>query len=195
MRRAVPILLSLFLSAIATNSYAVNILINPGFETGQLDPWFNSNDFCSGCSWSVSIDTPHSGVNDARVKGNRLLEQDFAPTDVSLISEVSLWLRMPGNGIAAVYFLYSDLSTEQNIVSPTADWQKFDMTSFLDAGKSLAGFGVYGCSGCAEPGFTFADDFVVNAGAAIPEPGTLALMAIGGGVLGARRRRRDSQTR
>jgi hypothetical protein len=200
MKRALPVLLGILLSAVATKSYAVNILINPGFESSPdaLDPWFNSNDFCSGCTWSVSQNTPHDGLNDAVVNGNRLLEQDFAPVDTSSITEASLWLRMPvretGNeSKAAIYFLYGDGTSEQNIVFLVQDnsWQKFDVTSFLDAGKTLAGFGVYGCTGCQEPSITYADDFVVDAGAApVPEPGTLALVGVGGAWLAARRRRR-----
>jgi hypothetical protein len=203
MKRALPVLLGIVLSAVATKSYAVNILINPGFESSPdaLDPWFNSNDFCSGCTWSVSQVTPHAGDNDAVVNGNRLLEQDFAPVDTADISEASLWLRMPvretgSSSIAAVFFRYGDGTTEENIMTLVQDnsWQKFDVTSFLDAGKTLVGFGVYGCSGCDAPSITYADDFVVDAGAApVPEPGTLTLVGIGGAWLAARRRRRNGQ--
>jgi PEP-CTERM motif len=191
MRRGGSILLTVVLSAFAANSYAVNILFNEGFETGALAPWSNSTDFCGGCTWSVSAALPHTGVYSATVDGNRLLEQVFAPTPVALISEASLWLRMPGVGIAAVYFGYSDSSYTENIVNPTADWTKFDVTALLDAGKSLVSFGVYGCSGCNDPSTTFADDFVVDSSAApVPEPGTALLMGVGASVLAARRRRR-----
>ena len=164
----------------ATSALAdTNVLSNPGLESGALSPWFNSNDLCSGCTWSVTSSDAHSGTYSAVVSGNRLLEQDFSPIADSSISEVSLWLKMPDTGIAAVYFLYSDSTTAQNIMTlASGDWTYFNMTSFLDPGKSLAGFGVYGCSGCPGISTTFADDFVVNANA-VPEPGSMALLGSG----------------
>jgi hypothetical protein len=179
------------LLALALNGYAGNILVNPGFETGVLSPWFNSNDFCGGCTWAVTAADAHTGGFSAEVSGNRLLEQDFAAVPTSMITEVSLWLRMPETGIAAVYFLYSDASTEENTVSPGEGWAKFDMTAFLDPGKSLAGFGVYGCSGCAGASITRADDFVVDTAAGVPEPSTWLLLGSAGAGLGLLKLRRN----
>jgi hypothetical protein len=179
-KRSVIILFSLAL--LATSAFAGNILINPGFESGALTPWFNSNDFCSGCTWSVTNSDAHSGTYSATVIGNRLLEQDFAPVSTSQITDVSLWLRMPDTGIAAIAFLYSDSTEDDNIVTVSETWGEFDMTSFLAPSKSLAGIGVYGCSGCGGLGQTFADDFVVETSTGVPEPATGALL--GTGVLG-----------
>lgn len=175
--------LALSLMMLAGSAFAGNILVNPGFEDGVLAPWFNSNDFCGGCTWAVTSSDSHSGKFSAFVSGNRLLEQDFSPIADSSITEASLWLKMPDTGVAAIYFLYSDATTEENVVSVGSDWTKFDMTSFLDVGKSLAGIGVYGCTGCAGHSLTFADDFVVNSGGGVPEPGTLVML--GSGILGA----------
>jgi hypothetical protein len=170
----------------AVNALADNVLVNPGFESGALAPFFNSNDFCGGCTWSVTNTDFHTGSYSAFVVGNRLLEQDFTPVSTSLIDEVSLWLKMPGTGIAAVYLLYSDATTSENVMDVPAAWTEFDMTSYLAPGKSLTGFGVYGCSGCGGGGQTFADDFVVST--AVPEPSTLSLLGLVVAALGLVRR-------
>jgi hypothetical protein len=178
----------LCLVLMAPNAFAGNILVNPGFESGSLPPWFNSNDFCGGCTWEATTADAHAGSYSAWVSGNRLLEQDFAPTSTALISEVSLWLKMPDTGVAAIFFRYSDSSTEENIFSITSDWTQFNVTSYLDAGKSLAGFGVYGCSGCGGRSTTFADDFVVATGS-VPDAGS-SLFLLGLGLVGLRAWRR-----
>ena len=172
----------------APNAFAANILVNPGFESSALPPWFNSNDFCAGCTWATTTADAHAGSYSAWVDGNRLLEQDFAPTSTALITEASMWLKMPDTGIAAIFFLYGDATTEENTFSITSSWTKFDVTSYLDAGKSLAGFGVYGCSGCAGGSTTFADDFVVNT-SSVPDAGS-SLLLLGMGLAGLRAWRR-----
>jgi len=101
------------------NAFAANILTNPGFEDGALTPWVNSNDFCSGCTWSVSSAEAHGGTKSATVVGNRLLTQSFAAIATSSISEASLWLKaVPGiSTIAAVNFSYSDATFEENVMT------------------------------------------------------------------------------
>lgn len=187
-----------YLILFAGTGFAANILVNPGFETGALAPWFNSTDFCGGCTWSVTSSDSHTGTFSAMVSGNRLIEQDFDPVSTALITEVSLWLRMPGGptAIAAVFFKYSDSSTEENIVTLlTTGWTQFDVTAFLDPGKSLSGVGVFGCTGCGGGSTTFTDDWIVDAPVGVPEPSaTWALVALGStmSALFAPRRRRQA---
>lgn len=172
--------LAFCLVLVAANGFAGNVLVNPGFETGALPPWANTYDFCSGCTWAVTAADSHTGLYSAFVSGNRGLEQDFAAIPDPLITEASLWLKMPDGGVAAIFFLYSDATYAQNIVTVGNTWSFFDVTTFLDPTKSLVSFGVFGCSGCAGTSQTFADDFTVNA---TPEPGTMVML--GTGLMGA----------
>lgn len=185
--RAVVVAASMLLIPLVSESPAVNVLSNAGFESGALAPWVNDLDFCGGCTWSVTSADAHSGTFSAVVVGNRLLTQAFAGIDTDLITETSLWLRSSASAIAAVRFEYSDGSSEEHIVSFGTAWTQFDLISFLDPGKLLTEFGVFGCSGCS--GNTFADDFVVEV-RGVPLPATLALLALGAGGLGLTLRKR-----
>jgi len=142
------VILALLLAS--TSAFGANILSNPGFETGVLGPWTNDTDFWGGCVWGVDGADAHSGTQSAFVDGNRLILQTFAPILVSDILEASFWAQHPGSvvgGHVAVFFGYSDLSSEEVLVrtSSTA-WEFFNVTSDLDAGKSLVGFGIFGHS-------------------------------------------------
>jgi hypothetical protein len=189
------IAIGLLLTALCGGAAAANILINAGFETGSLPPWANTTDFCEGCVWSVTTGDAHSGSHSATAAGNRLLEQTFTAVDGTWILEVSLWLRMPDSGVAAVFFGYSDDSVDDFLFEVGSDWTKFDVTSFLNTGKALVRFGVYGCGACDGSSRTFADDFLVDVdlpdqGPAneIPEPAAFLLTGAGLAALGALRR-------
>ena len=172
------------LAILASSAFGGNILGNPGFETGDLPPWSNAMDFCDGCLWSVTGVDAHTGAFSATVSGDRQLEQNFAGIPAASIIEASLWLRMPSTGVAAVFFVYDDSTYAENLVDVGEGWGNFDMTSFLDHAKTLIGFGVWGCSECAGSSITFADDFVVDASPAVPEPSTWLLLGFGGAALG-----------
>ena len=184
------LILALLLAS--TSAFGANILSNPGFETGVLSPWTNGSDFCGGCVWGVDGADAHSGTQSAFVDGNRLMLQTFTAIAVSDILEASFWAKHPASvSGAAMYvsFDYSDATSNGFIISTTSsDWEFFNVTSNLAAGKSLVSFGVYGNSG------TLArfDDALIDVGVpAVPEPTTWTLLAAGL-VLAGWRKRRDA---
>lgn len=165
----------------------MNIVENPGFETGALAPWFQDKNFCSSpCeNWNVTSADAHSGNFSATDVGNIEIRQNFSATPTNTISQVSFWLKHPdGSSPAFVDLFYSDnIDTGFTVPTTTNDWQFFDVTADLASGKSLTGFSIFGFSGGGITQRTFLDDVTINAGiAAVPEPQSVLLLA--GGLLG-----------
>jgi hypothetical protein len=182
---------TLALAALLTGSaFAGELLVNGGFESGVLSPWFNARDFCGvNCvPWNVNTMNPHSGMFSAMDVGNIELRQNFTPTPASMITSVTFWVNSTA-GADAVDFFYTDNSDEEFVVFSTPGvWNFEDVTADLDPGKTLSGFSIFG----ADPGFTtFFDDASIMANVATtPEPGTLVMLGSGAlGLLGAIRRR------
>ena len=48
-----------------TNSATPNLLVNPGFETGSLTPWQQTNNICQIGGWCTWGPCPHGGAKDA----------------------------------------------------------------------------------------------------------------------------------
>lgn len=132
-----------------------NILVNPGFETGAMDPWYQ--DAGSGPEpWNVTNAEAHTGSYSATDVGNQRIRQDFDPFPTADITEVSFWVMQPGGDDAgttgyAGWFRYQDGSSEQVGTTFTPgglpEWTLVNMTAYLDPAKNLVAFGVWGYSG------------------------------------------------
>ena len=163
------------LASIAGVASAQNILVNAGFETGVLDPWYASNN-----NPFVTSDEAHSGTYSVAAFGSDEVRQDFAAIAATTITEVSVWIKRAGGPFDQYTFYYSDGSSVNHLLSGQGDdWQQFDLTSNLDLSKELTGFSIFGTSS----GPAYMDDFVIT-----PAPASIALMGLGG--LAATRRRR-----
>lgn len=194
-RRWAAVAVASTLFAAGPGAHAANILANAGFETGGLSPWYQSIDGGGAVNWGVDTLDSHSGTYSAVDDGNKELQQDFAATAASSITQVSFWMRHPNEGTApmAYDFFYSDhTSQEFSLFSSSTNWQFFDVTSQLDTSKSLTGFGLWGYySGAGTGQVTRYDDVTINVGGgAVPEPESWALMIGGLGLAGAALRRR-----
>jgi PEP-CTERM motif len=174
-----------FIAAVsaAPGALATEILVNPGFETGSLGPWFAAQG-----SPVISSAEAHSGSFSVSAFSGDLIEQNFTPIATSLVTDVSFWAQRSGGPFDMVELLYADGTSTAFAVSnfSTSNWTFFDVTSHLATGEDLSGIGVWGTS----PGPAYLDDFTVNANTTtVPEPGTLALLSLGVVGLGLHRRR------
>ncbi|MCB8952536.1 MAG: hypothetical protein H6650_11030 [Ardenticatenales bacterium] len=146
--------------AVAPAAPAAEVLQNPGFETGVLAPWYTTNN-----QWSVINSGCQSGSYCATDIGNYWIQQDFAGIPGTQITSIAFWSRQPEAAIQAVDLLYSDGTYYENIVFPTADWQRFDVTSWLDPNKTLTGIRLWGYSGGGgDPDVTVIDNVSVIGG-------------------------------
>ncbi len=178
-----------FLAFAATVASAVNLINNPGFETGSLSSW-TLNDNSSGTNWHIANDHVHTGRYSAEVTGNALIEQTFAPTATASITEVSAWVKQDPGALFIIDLLYTDGSDTLFFATPTeTDFEKYDLTSMLDPGKFLTTLQVYGYDG-GENGPTWLDDVTVGV-QPTPEPATVA--ALGLGVVAFVKRRKNAR--
>jgi hypothetical protein len=162
------------------------IILNGSFETDALSPWVQ--DQGSG-NWSITSGHAQSGSYSASDQGNAELKQSFTPVPDSTIASLSFWLEHPAAGVTtnAVVFYYSDGTTAVNDVTTTnMSFDFFDVTSLLNASKSLDAIGIWGTSS----GVTYLDTVSLTLGTtSLPEVPALLMLAGPLVVVGVLRRR------
>jgi hypothetical protein len=160
---------------------AANVLVNPGFETGTLNPWFAD----SGAP-TVSNAEAHTGVFSAAAFGSDSIRQNFAPVATGDVTEVSFWAKRPPFPFDQYSLYYSDAPTTTNIVLGNGgDWEFFNITAQLTPGAHLTGFSIFGTSA----GPAFLDDFTIDV---IPEPSGAFAALTALALAAARKRRRTA---
>jgi hypothetical protein len=180
-------LVTLIVVCLSVANVQADMIINGGFETGGLTPWYQGAG--SGDeNWNVTNADSHSGLYSATDVGNIEIRQDFAAIPVNQIVELSYWLKQPESVLSAFHFYYSDSSYFQDIVSlSTSNWEFFDVTSSLEAGKELIGFSVYGyVGGSPAEDRTYLDDVTLSV---VPVPGAVLLGLFGLSAAGLKLRR------
>ena len=171
--------------AVASSAMASNLFDNPGFETGALDPWHNTYSYGGYVPWHVTSDVVHTGSYSAVAQGEIRLQQDISPTPASEIEEVSFWLAFSEGSLWTVpYFCYADGTSNGWIeFNFTTDWAYHNVTSHLDRGKTLTGFGI--SSSWNLPAWVYFDDAVISV---VPEPATFTTLCVGAMLLSKGRR-------
>jgi PEP-CTERM motif len=179
------------LAMFASVGVHANLVTNGGFETGDFTGWstFGFGPFgFDGVDSSVPQSGTYAAFFGEPVAAPSGISQTLATTAGKLYT-VSFWLANEvdpnGNGIPNSFaFNWNGGAAEltlNNVVGPTA-YTQYSFT--LLATSALTGLQFTFAS---DPAFWDFDNVSVNAA---PEPGSLALVALGGGVIAAFRRRR-----
>lgn len=133
------------------------LLSNSGFETGSFTPWYHDG------AWSISTHNPHAGTYCAYDIGNHWVRQDISPTPAADIVSATLWMRQPEAAISAIDFFYSNLPYSEDIIWVSANWEQYNVTSFIEPGGIVTAIRIYGYSGGgALPDETFLDDVSIQ---------------------------------
>jgi hypothetical protein len=151
-----------------------NDIVNAGFETGTYSSWTTSG------IPSITSAEAHTGTFSSANVSNDAVSLSFGAIDVTNITELSFWGKRSGGLFHSIVFGYSDLSTQNELVDTIGkgnDWTFVNLTSFLDTGKSLTSFQVFGTS----PGPAYLDDFKLETTSrSVPDYGATAMMLAGG---------------
>ncbi|MEO5492471.1 MAG: PEPxxWA-CTERM sorting domain-containing protein [Sphingomonas sp.] len=178
----------------APAAQAQNVIVNGGFESGAISPWFVDRNFGGTSPWSVTTADKHSGTYSAIDIGNIELRQNFAGVATSSVAAASFWIKHPNltTAPAFVSFFYSDsTNTGFTVNTSSADWEQFNILSNLAAGKTLTGFSIFGYVGGNGDPTTYLDDVqIVVRDNGVPEPATWMMMIMGFGMVGGALRQR-----
>jgi hypothetical protein len=179
--------------AAAPAGAVVNIIANPGFESGMLAPWTQgtdaSNPFFLTLPWDATDEDAFTGGFSARAFNNLAIRQDFAPVAVSELIAFSFALRHPnadGGAPAAITLFHADGSEGVALaITSGTQWEVFDILDQLDPLQTLIGFELFGYTP-GDDALTRLDDVLLR----VPGPAALGLFGLGVAALGARRRSR-----
>lgn len=172
----------------------VNLLKNPGFETGEMDPWGSSLDYPYGNEFSIKSPgrtSTYAAGTEWTVPEDQwagaTLWQDLEPTQCA--QSLEFWYKgawsanVPGESRRANLFFFYDCEEDEcyNWVRLTLspEWTFFHQD--LDTTKLFWSVGINVQGGYGEGGWSlqlFLDDFDLEACSAPPAP-----VAVGGVVI------------
>jgi hypothetical protein len=144
---------------------AANVIVNPGFEAGNLGGWIP-------VTWTISNVLPHGGVFDAYDSGGtggggQCMRQNFnPPLDSNLISGFTFWLRQPDDlGIAQVIVFHQNTGVSVGVAFTNDDdsWTFQNFSSLVRPNDFVTGIHICGFGGgMPTADDSWADDFALD---------------------------------
>jgi hypothetical protein len=178
MNKRILLIIAVLASA-ALSAHAQNLVANPGFETGDFTGWGGDQ-----LGMFVNSSNAHSGTYSAwlgAVGTDGNLTQSIA-TSAGQLYHVSFWLESPGgtpNDFSATFagVTFYTVTNDNGFA-----YTQFGANIMATSSSSLLDFAAR-----QDPSYWHLDDVSVTA---VPEPGTLGLIALGAlGLVGALRKR------
>jgi len=179
--------------ACAAPVVAGNILVNPGFESGDFTGWLPG----AAPAATISTDSPRQGGFAARWtaegrSGVLHLEQYFAPPSAADITSISVWCRLGADHSPpvpiSIRLHHSATDFTQIALLPDQTWRQFDLTAMYDRQRPLIGIeAVSALFNQSDRGNVFLDDFQVNV---VPGAHSGLTLAVAAALPVLRRRRR-----
>lgn len=140
--------ISLMLFAASQSSAQEELIVNNGFETGVLDPWYS-------VGWGIATNSPHSGSYSAHtlIGTSAWIRQDFTPTPSDSIWSVTCWMRTMDVAWIPVRFYYGN-GTYSNFILDFSNYISFEwpfglyvLTDGIEPGHVLIGIQFWGGNG------------------------------------------------
>ena len=135
------------------------------------------------------------GIDTNASKATAYIRPASFPASANLSSTTNIFASVPPSGKAASNFNSTVLYGDVVVTSPTGTVQGYFAGTFDPASNISIAAIVPGTSAPAStvPSFTLTDFGIVTASTAVPEPGSLALLATGAAGIGLLRRRRATR--
>lgn len=180
--------------AVPFAAQATNLIVNGGFEDGNLTGWSltNSNWSHNGVTTSEAYQGSYSFENGNIDSQYAYLTQGINDA-VGTEYQLSFWLLAYGdNPSALTYGVQPNSAPDPSVTLTNPDtrggvWTHYTM-NFSGTGTDLISFGGYD-----NPGYWYLDNVSVSAVTAVPEPPMLALFGLGLLGIGIMNRKRKAQ--
>ena len=190
LRPGPAIVIGLLAALLSTRPAEANLVVNPGFETGDFTGWTRGGNTTLSTVAGPYSHSGNFGANFGQVTIPGTLSQTIA-TSPGASYTIDFWLKNlagPFNSPNTPNFFSASFGG--NVLASLTDAAPFDYTEFT--------YNVVASTSSALLEFTFREDPAawyfddVSVVGSVPEPGTLGLFVVGLAVLGFRRARRSA---